>query len=127
MEEGTKAGGTKDEPLLKVSVTQNPVLLKPKLAVSARQEKDNLIFDITCNYYLFITRSKLNLYNQNHKLLKTIDLPHPLPTTYTIPLSELKTQEPMNLRAIYYQLSVYDQKGAEDRTGVGNVEIKQEK
>jgi len=104
------------EPLLNVSISQDPVLLKPKLGVSAAQEKNNIIFTINCNYYLFVEKSKLTLYDQDYKLIKSIDLPNPIPTKYTLPISELKNQ-----KTLYYQLSVYDKNNKEDRTGVGNI------
>ncbi len=111
---------TENGPLLKVSISQDPMLLKPKLSVSTTQDKDNLIFKIDCNYYFFIEKAKLTLYNQDYKLLKTIDLPaQPLPSKYILALKELPSA-----LSYYYQLSVYDKQGKQDRTGMGSVEIK---
>ena len=122
-------------PLLKVSISQDPTLLKPRLGVWAVQEKDKLLFTIDCNYFLFVKESKLELYDSNLKPLKTIVLPKPLPYRYSIPFSDLtaaglKVAPPSDSspydhlpQALHYQLRVYDKEGHEDRTGVGILEL----
>ncbi|MFA4982009.1 MAG: NHL repeat-containing protein [Candidatus Omnitrophota bacterium] len=135
-----------NEPLLKVSVSQDPVMLKPRLLISHKivtsepttkrtneltdKRTNELIeFTITCNYHPFIVKSNIKLYDKDYNLIKTIDLPNPIPSTYTLPISDLSFQtnkrinEPTNER-IYYQLSVYDKNNKEDRTGVGEIAIK---
>jgi hypothetical protein len=108
-----------NEPLLKVSITQDPVLLKPRLAVTTTQDKENITFNIDCNYWLFLEKSKLIIYNQDYQPLKEIELLKPLPSKYTLPLSEL----PAKSATYYYQLFVSDRQGREDRTGVGRFEV----
>ncbi|GAG14452.1 unnamed protein product, partial [marine sediment metagenome] len=107
-------------PLLKVSITQDPVLLKPRLQVTAEKIEDNITFTIDCNYFLFIERSILTIYDNNYKKIKTITLPKPIPSKYTLPIKDL----PPNQETFYYQLSVYDKHNKEDRTGVGSLELK---
>ncbi|MFH0763903.1 MAG: hypothetical protein V1927_02740, partial [Candidatus Omnitrophota bacterium] len=104
--------------LLKVSISQDPVLLKQRLSVTAEKDKDNIIFTINCNYFLFIEKASLTLYGEDYKTIKTIPLPKPLPSRYSLPASELETEQ-----TVYYQLSVYDKTGKEDRTGVGSFKI----
>jgi hypothetical protein len=101
-----------------ISITQDPVLLKPTLKISSQKTSDKLIFTINCNYFLFIKRSELTLYDQNKSRLKTITLPNPIPRTYEIPLTDLPTNQ-----TLYYQLSVYDKDGHEDRTSLSEISI----
>ncbi|MDD5422264.1 MAG: hypothetical protein PHT32_02420 [Candidatus Omnitrophica bacterium] len=141
-----------NEPLLKVSISQDPAMLKPRLLISHKivtsepttkrtneltdKRTNELIeFTITCNYHLFIARSNIKLYDKDYNLIKTIDLPNPIPSKFTLPISDLsfqtnkptnkstnqRTNEPTNER-IYYQLSVYDKNNREDRTGIGEIE-----
>jgi|GEM_PF-6222585 len=119
----SRLGGTpRNEPLLKVSLSQDPALLKPILSVSAKQEaeqgstrQNKIVFTIDCNYFLFIHKAQLTLYDQALTQLKTFSLPHPLPYRYTIDLKDL----PYHTDTLHYQLSVFDQSGKEDRTGIG--------
>ena len=107
--------------LLKVSISQDPLLLKPHLSVTAEVKDDNeakLLFTIDCNYFLFIHRSELTLYDENLKKLKVLPLPNPLPLHYSIPMKELP-----HTKTLHYQLSVFDEKGREDRTGLGMLNI----
>ncbi len=128
-----------DKPLLKVSVSQDPVMLKPRLSISHKlttpernnaitQERNNetIVFSIECNYYLFIAKSTITIYDSSYKVVKTIDLPNPIPSTYTLPISDLPnpiTLKPNNPITLYYQLTVYDKNGKKDRAGVGSLEI----
>ncbi|MDD5422266.1 MAG: NHL repeat-containing protein [Candidatus Omnitrophica bacterium] len=132
-----------NEPLLKVSVSQDPVMLKPRLLIAHKivtseptnkrtneltnKRTNELIeFTITCNYHPFIVKSNIKLYDKDYNLIKTIDLPNPIPSIYTLPLNELTNQRTNELtnERIYYQLSVYDKNNKEDRTGVGEIAIK---
>ncbi len=101
---------------LKVSVTQDPALLKPVLSIEAKRETDKILFTLHCNYFLFIDHSELVLYDKDLKPLKTISLPSPLPLTYELPLQDLPQDQ-----TLHYQLKVYDKKQKEDRTSVGTV------
>ena len=143
-----------DEPLLKVSVSQDPVLLKPRLSIShkiiTKDEKrttnnESIEFTIECNYFLFIEKAKIDIYDSDMKPIKSIPLPKPLPSRYTLPTKELtnpRTKELTNSRThesfdraqdspraesrdelIYYQLLVFDKDGKSDRTGVGGFEL----
>ncbi|UCD54865.1 MAG: hypothetical protein JSV93_04940, partial [Candidatus Omnitrophota bacterium] len=83
------------------------------------QEKDNILFNITCNYFLFIEKSTITLYDKNYKRIKTIPLPKPIPSKYTLPIKDLAP----NHQTLYYQLSVYDKHDKEDRTSIGRFEL----
>jgi hypothetical protein len=120
--------------------------------VGAYGDTPLLRFTIHCNYFLFIKESKLKLYDENLKPIKTLSLPHPLPLHYEVPLSVIARSNatkqstssgqapqsqsskiasassgtpPRNDEGItlHYQLSVYDKEGREDRTGVGEIEL----
>ncbi|MBI1977288.1 MAG: hypothetical protein HYS55_00885 [Candidatus Omnitrophica bacterium] len=129
-------------PLLKVSISQDPILLNPRLEVSSKQEKDKIIFTITCNYFLFIERAELKLYDTNYKLAKSIPLSIPLPLYYEVPLRDIVgaplvgTHSPTQRAGtrpaptsehdtfiLHYQLSVFDKDGHEDRTGMGQLSL----
>jgi hypothetical protein len=124
-------------PLLKVSVSQDPVLLKPKLSISHKiithdarpfdfaqgrrtTHDEKVEFSIACNYFLFIDKARIDIYDSDMKLVKSIDLPKPLPSKYTIPITDLTGKTDQTL---YYQLTVYDKSGKKDRTGVGMIEM----
>ncbi len=104
---------TNNKPLLKVSASQDALLLKPHLKVKADTDKDKITFTIDCNYFLFIAKSELTFYDADYKKIKTIPLPQPLPLRYEIPLSSVNAP-----KTLYFQLSVYDKNGKEDRTGI---------
>lgn len=111
---------TEEGPLLKVSVSQDPVLLKPRLQVSAKQIEDKIVFNIDTNYFLFIERADLYIYDKNYKKIKTLLLEKPLPSKYEMKIEDLPDKEGI----YYYQLSVYDKKGRQNRTGLGTLQIK---
>jgi len=162
----TNPTNANNQPLLKVSISQDPVMLKPRLSishkiVSSNSEPNNptnatnptnannatnelIEFTITCNYHLFIVRSNIKLYDKDYNLIKTIDLPNPIPSIYTLPLNATNatnannaitlkpppaSQKSYSSRAgnnpttLYYQLSVYDKNNKEDRTGIGEAGI----
>jgi hypothetical protein len=100
-------------PWLKVTITQDPVRLEPKLAISATQDQDALHFTLTCNYVLFLARGELRLYDAHARRLKTM----PLPATYMLKRSDLPSHRPV----ASYQLAVFDAQGHEDRTAVGRL------
>jgi len=114
-----------DGPLLKVFASQDPVILKPRLAVSALQDKDNVIFTIDCNYFLFVEKSILTIYDESYKKIRSVELAKPIPFKYTLRLSDLVKKNRTDQEAYYYQLSVYGKDGREDRTGVGRLVITQ--
>ncbi|OGX04997.1 MAG: hypothetical protein A3G87_10375 [Omnitrophica bacterium RIFCSPLOWO2_12_FULL_50_11] len=107
-----------DLPFLQVSISEDATKLSPHLFVSAKEEKDRIIFTIQCNYFLFIERAELKLYDQNYELLRSIPLPKPLPLYYELPQAEISTHQ-----SLFYQLSVFDKEGREDRTGIGVLRI----
>ncbi len=109
-----KENPSPSNPLLKVSISQDPAILKPTLSLEAKPEKDKLLFTLHCNYFLFVERAEIKLFDRDLKLLKTFSLPKPLPYRYEIPL---KSDE----NVLYYQLSVWNKEGKEDRTGVGKI------
>ncbi len=110
---------TTQGPLLKVSISQDPVLLKPRLQLAAEQIDDNIIFTIDCNYFLFIERADLYIYDESYNKIETIPLGKPLPSTYKMEASDLPYG-----KNYYYQLSVYDKDNNENRTGIGTLRIK---
>ena len=61
------------------------------------------------------TASKLHLYDASLSPIQVIDLPNPLPLYYELPIPSGDTT------TLHYQLSVFDQEGNEDRTGVGQI------
>ena len=122
-EEPTQRPSDKEGPLLKVSVSQDPVILKPRLSMSAVQDKDNITFTIDCNYFLFIEKSILTIYDKSYKKIKSIELPKPIPFKYTLRIPDL-TNPKADTQTYYYQLSVYDKKGKEDRTGMGSLVVR---
>jgi hypothetical protein len=118
-------------PLLKTSLSQDAAILEPRLSVSAQFEtetlsgklQDTILFTIECNYFLFIEKAELRLYDKNHKLFETRELSQPLPYRYEIPLRDLSAltagMRDGEEAPVFYQLSLFDQKGREDRTGLG--------
>jgi hypothetical protein len=112
-----------DTPLLKVSMSQDPAALGSRLGVSARQEDVKVIFTIDCNYFLFIERAKLNLYDSNRKQYKTIELSKPLAYEYEMRAEEFISGKQAGPQTFYYQLSVFDNQNHEDRTGLGELLI----
>jgi hypothetical protein len=126
-----------DTPLLKVSMSQDPAALEPRLGISARQEDAKIIFTIDCNYFLFVERAELKIFNADHKLFKTIELGKPIPYEYEMPLSDLSSPngaigDPSMLDSsfrgndknmFYYQLSVFNTQGREDRTNLGEITV----
>ena len=128
-ERAKQSRSNNEGPLLKVSITQDPVILKPKLEISAIREKEKIIFWTTCNYFLLIQKAKLTLYDQEMEKLKTVLLPMPLPSRYELDLKEVTSSAspPGHDGAIiHYQLSVFDKNGREDRTGMGTLIIESE-
>ncbi len=132
------AGGKKDKdaPLLKIAVSQDASALKPRLSISAEQKKEKaqaadrkIIFTIDCNYFLLIHRAELKLYDGNKKPVQTINLPSPLPLRYEMPLplgrsaARLWKDKETREDVFYYQLSVFDKRGREDRTGIGRISL----
>jgi hypothetical protein len=120
-------------------VSQDPVLLKPKLSISHKiithdarpfdfaqgrrtTHDEKVEFSIACNYFLFIEKARIDIYDSDMKLVKSIDLPKPLPSKYTIPITDL-TGKIANgkWQTLYYQLTVYDKSGKKDRTGIGRI------
>jgi hypothetical protein len=114
-------GGSR--PLLKVSLSQDPAALTPRLRVSARQEDDKVIFTIDCNYFLFVERAELKIFNADHKLFKTIELGKPIPYEYEMPAAEFISEKNAEPQTFYYQLSVFNSQGREDRTNLGETVI----
>jgi hypothetical protein len=112
-----KADG--DSPLLKVSITQDPVLIKPRLSLSATLDKEKAVFVMDCNYFLFLESAEIRLYDSSYRRIKTLPLSKPFTSRYTFPRSDL----PELTNASYYQLFVYDKEGREDRASVGRVEV----
>ena len=104
-------------PLLKTTLSQDPVLLKPTLSIEAKLENNNVVFTIQTNYHLFIESSEIMLYTKDLTPFKKIPLPKPIPYQYTLKKEEL----PPNQETLHFQLSVKDKQGREDRTGVGSV------
>jgi len=138
-----------NEPLLKVSITQDPVMLKPRLAITHKRINEptneringstdkrineSIEFTLQCNYFLFIVKSKINIYNSSYDLVKSIDLPNPIPVKYLLPVLDL-TNKPINGQTnkringstdkqFYYQLCVYDKCNSEDRTSIGTLTL----
>jgi hypothetical protein len=123
----------KGEALLKVSLSQDPAALQPRLSVSARQEDDKVIFTIDCNYFLLIDHAELKLFDEKHNPFKTIQLKKPLPYEYEMPFEDLsfprkRKSAGFPIKAfgdgkgvIYYQLSVFNAGGREDRTNLGEI------
>ena len=101
-------------PLLKVSVSEDPILLKPHLKVEAQDQGDNILFTIDCNYHLFIKKAVLRLYDEDMKKMDEVELPQPLPLNYALKKTQISSEG-----ILYYQLSAYNKEGKEDRTGVG--------
>jgi len=101
-----------DDLLLKVSIAQDPSKLAPQLSVSAETTQDKIVFTINTNYHLFIKRAELKLFDQNQNLLQTIDLPQPLPLHYEVSANDA---------VAFFQLSVYDGEGHEDRTSLAQI------
>jgi hypothetical protein len=110
-----------DDPLLKVSLSQDAAALQPRLSVAARQEDDKVIFTIDCNYFLFVERAELKLFDTEHKLFKIIGLKRPLPYDYKMPAAEFIANKLDEPKLFYYQLSVFNARGSEDRTNLGEM------
>ncbi|OGX04047.1 MAG: hypothetical protein A3G87_09465 [Omnitrophica bacterium RIFCSPLOWO2_12_FULL_50_11] len=106
-------------PFLKVTITQDPTKLTPHLSITAEEKESNLLFTIDTNYARFIDHGELSLYDDRYHVITTTYFSKPLPSQYTIPRSTFQDHH----KTIYYQLSVYDPEGHEDRTGVGRLEI----
>jgi hypothetical protein len=111
-----------DKPLLKVSLSQDPSALAPRLSVSSRQEDDRVIFTIDCNYFLFVNRAELKLFDSKHNPFKTIELT-PLPYEYEMPAAEFIANKLDEPKPFYYQLSVFNAQGSEDRTHLGEIVV----
>ena len=105
------------EPLLKVSISEDPVLLKPRLKVEAKEQEDGILFTIDCNYHLFIQKAELRLYDENLDPIDSFILPTPLGMFYKINRHELKG------KTVYYQMYVWDGNDHQDRTKVGILEL----
>ena len=132
-EEGNQASSSPNpltpdpSPFLEVSISQDPTKLEPRLSISAeilrpsgpQDDGERIRFTIDCNYYRFIERADLKLYDQNYALLTSRPLPKPLPLYYELPKDQIPTNMPESV--LYYQLSVYDKEGHEDRTGAGTL------
>jgi len=101
-----------DDLLLKVSIAQDPSKLAPQLSVSAELDNDKIIFTINTNYHLFIKRAELKLFDQNQNLIDTLSLPQPLPLHYEVSANDT---------IAFFQLSVYDGEGHEDRTSLAQI------
>jgi hypothetical protein len=123
--------GDDTSPLLKMSVSQDPAALTPHLSISANFEtetlsghlRDSILFTIDCNYFLFVEKAELKLYDKNRKLFKIRKLPNPLPFQYEIPLEDLSALtaavQGAEETSLFYQLTLFDKDGVEDRTGLG--------
>ncbi len=103
-------------PLLKASIFQDPLLLKPKLSIDATQDKDKLTFTIHTNYSLFIKKAEIILYDNYLKPFETIELPSPIPYEYSLYIKDLPD-------TFNYQLKVMDSRSREDRTKVAAIMI----
>ena len=147
----TSPGGLSHSgPSHKPSISQSSDELKPRLSVTAEfieREKGRIHFSIDCNYFLFVKRAELKIFDENQKVIKTIELPMPLPLRYEMPLtgSSIKAFEDDSVvgvekdsdlrklsspksfigdpRHMYYQLSVFNASGKEDRTSIGQLEL----
>ena len=107
--------GTKEGPLLKVAVSQDPVRLQRELAITGKKLENRLQFLIRCNYHLFVARSELVLYNAGRREIKRIETAGLLPYQYEVNPADM----PSGQEIACYQLMVYDQDGRVDRTTVG--------
>jgi hypothetical protein len=105
-------------PLLKVFVSQDPQRLNARLSVTAGREAGEVVFKIDTNYFLFIERAELRIFDEDYEELKTVEMEKPIALRYAVDLDDLPLGE-----KCYYQLSVYDKDGREDRTGVGEMDI----
>jgi hypothetical protein len=102
-------------PLLRATITQDPVLLKPKLSVRAERQGDKIVFFIETNYAEHIEEGRLTLYDGEMKVVKEIRL-DTIPYRY-----ELEPPQAFAGRSFRYGLSVRDRAGAEDRTDIGEI------
>ena len=117
-----RAPTDKDPPFLQVSISQDPVRLEPKLALSAERRADTIHFRIDCNYMHFIKEAQIRLYDEDLSEIKTLHLHPPLPYQYEVAINYIFPNSNANT-TLHYQLSVYDKDGREDRTGIGRLEL----
>jgi hypothetical protein len=100
-------------PLLKVTITEDPVLLEPVLRVSAARLGAGVEFTFVTNYSEHIAGSELRLFSASMEPLRTVPFDG-IPGRYRLPAAGLPGE-------ILYQVAVRDGAGREDRSSVGRL------
>ena len=105
----------KDDLLLKVSVSQDPVRLQPHLEVTAARTEKGILFQIACNYALFLKKGELVFFDGKMARLSSKELPRPLPSRLELAPEELPEG------SAHYQLLIYDAQDRQDRTSIAKL------